>query len=77
MLFLRTIIDEGTLKIYLPDDVVLELAVAAQQLDGVVELEVGLHIVEAQLLLVVVELAVEVYCNTPMNLDPFLMSLHR
>ena len=55
----------------------LELAVAAQQLDGVVELEVGLHIVEAQLLLVVVELAVEVYCNTPMNLDPFLMSLHR
>lgn len=57
------------------DDVVLEPAVAAQQLDGVVELEVGLHIVEAQLLLVVVELAVEVYCNTPMNSDPFLMSL--
>ena len=56
----------------------LEPAVAAQQLDGVVELEVGLHIVEARLRLVVVELAepaVEVYCNTPMNLDPFLMSL--
>ena len=66
------------MKFIIPDDVVLEPAVAAQQLDGVVELEVGLHIVEARLRLVVVELAepaVEVYYSTPMNLDPFLMSL--
>ena len=77
MLFLRTIIDEGILKIYLPDDVVLELVVAAQQLDGVVELEVELHIVEVQLQPQVAELAVEFYCSMPINLDPFLMSLLR
>ena len=59
------------MKLHLPDGVGLGLepAVVAQQLGAVVELEVGLHIVEA-LLQQVAEL-VEAYCNMPMNLDPF------
>ena len=60
------------LVINLPDDaeLVLEPVVAVQQLDGAAELVVEWHIVGAQQRRVV-GLAVEAYCNMPMNLDPF------